>query len=78
MTPAEEYALYESDYATWLVQAAPRCAVRLALCNDADLTEQWELLSRDYQLAVWNLLDEAMRTRVRAVRADYQQGVNAP
>lgn len=73
-----ERALYESDRATWLAQAAPRCAARLALCNDADLAEQWTFLSRDYQLAVWNLLDEAMRTRVRAVRADYQQGENAP
>lgn len=69
MTPGEEMALYRSDRSAWLTQAAPRLAARFYHCSDADMSQRWAFLSRDYQRAVWHALDDPQRTRLQRIRA---------
>lgn len=68
LTHAEERALYDRDPAAWRAYAAPRIAVALAKSGDLGLS--WSLLTRDMQVAVWPLMDEATQARVREARED--------
>ena len=67
LTHAQERALYDRDPAAWRAYAAPRLAARLATIKH-DLGLSWSLLTRDTQVAVWPLLDESTRSRVREAR----------
>ncbi len=67
LTPAAaERELYLRDFAAWLAQAAPRIAAVLPRYQGDDLVRTWSILSRQAQRAVWDLLDEGERARVRA------------
>ena len=66
LTQAEERALYDRDPGAWRTYAAPSIAAALARSNDLGLS--WSLLTRDTQVAVWPLLDEATQARVREAR----------
>lgn len=71
LSASEERALFETDRPAWLRYVAPRMAERLQSMvdvPDATLADTWGFLSRDYQRAVWPLLDEATRTRIRRAR----------
>jgi hypothetical protein len=66
MTPAAERELYLRDFAAWLAHAAPGIAATLPRYEGDALARTWSLLSRSAQRAVWDLLDESERARVRA------------
>jgi hypothetical protein len=68
MMPSDEYALYQQDREAWIAHVAPRMAERIAAMPDAEVADTWPRLSREYQLAVWELLDTDQRRRVRAAR----------
>lgn len=68
MTPGEELELFTHDPAAWRQAVAPRMASVLAHVDDAKLGQTWQLMSRGYQCATWNHLDNATRTRIRAAR----------
>jgi len=71
LSSSAERHLHDTDRPAWLAYVAPRMAVRLsemADVPDATLADTWGFLSRDYQRAVWPLLDDAMRDRIRAAR----------
>ena len=69
MRPLDELKLYDTDYPVWLQYAAPRIAARLPYRHDALLAQQWSMLPRAAQVAVWEHLDEAQRGQVKASRA---------
>lgn len=69
MSASAERALYETDHAAWVRYSAPRIADRLATVREMDLAFTWSLLIRETQVAVWEHLDDAQRTRLKAVRA---------
>jgi hypothetical protein len=69
MTPAENMQLWITDRPAWIAEAAPRCAAYLASGREAVL-HGWPILARDYQLAVWPLLDEATKDTIRQTRSD--------
>lgn len=66
----EELDLYESDRTKWLVWVAPRMAQRLTTWPDATLGDTWARIPRDYQMAVWALLDDATRERIKRIRKE--------
>lgn len=70
LTASAERALYDSDRPAWLREVAPRMAERLANVRDEVLGGAWSDLPRDYQRAVWLVLDEPTKDRIRAARAD--------
>lgn len=69
MSAGAERALYETDHAAWVRYSAPRIAARLAVVREIDLAFAWSLLVRETQVAVWEHLDDAQRTKLKAVRA---------
>lgn len=69
LTPDAERVLHDTDRPAWLKYVAPRMAQRLREFDaDASLADAWAFLQRDYQRAVWALLDEPMRARIRNAR----------
>ena len=64
----DERALYETDRVAWLTYVAPNMARKLAVEPDAKLGATWARIPRDYQTAVWPLLDEPRRQRIRKLR----------
>jgi len=67
MTPAENMHLWITDRAAWIVNAAQTCAEYLAR-GRAAVEHAWGIMPRDFQLAVWPLLDEQTRAIIREVR----------
>jgi hypothetical protein len=65
----DELTLYQTDRPVWLQQVAPRMARKLEAVNDNELAKEWATLARDYQRAVWAVMDGATQSRVRKVRA---------
>ena len=63
-----ERELYETDRPAWINQAAPRTAQIFADTLDATLAGMWSRMPRDYQTAVWALLPEPQRERIRKLR----------
>jgi hypothetical protein len=68
MDDIDEHAMYETDRAAWLEHVAPRMASRLVAASDEQIKRDWNRMSRDYQTAVWQHLDETQRARIRALR----------
>lgn len=68
---SDELALYHDDRPAWIAMHAPCVAATLAdpAADDDIIRLAWEVMRRDYKAAVWALLDEAGRERVRRVRA---------
>ena len=64
----DERALYETDRVAWLNYVAPSMARKLAVEPNATLGATWARIPRDYQTAVWPLLDETQRQRIRKLR----------
>lgn len=67
----DELELYKTDRPKWLAIVAPKQAEHVTdnTYDDAALAGAWAGMQRDYQSAVWALLDDAGRDRVRRVRA---------
>lgn len=67
----DELATYQTYRRAWLALVAPRMAARItdAETGDAVISLAWGLMQDDYKAAVWALLDEPTRERVRRVRA---------
>lgn len=81
LSPSAERALFDADRPGWLAYVAPRMAKRLQEMTDvpdATLADTWGFLSRDYQRAVWPLLDDATRDRIRAARKALLASDGAP
>jgi hypothetical protein len=68
MTPAEERALHDRDHAAWLAYVSPNMAARLDATPNAELSTTWERIPRDYQIAVWDRMNEIQRERIRNAR----------
>jgi len=68
LTASAERHLYETDRPAWLAYVAPRKAEQLRNTRDEALGGAWSDLPRDYQRAVWLLLDAETQGRIRAVR----------
>lgn len=68
MTPSQERALYVLDRPRWIEHAAPRLLQRLAHASDAELTAAWSRMSRELQVAVWELMPSSDRARIRSTR----------
>jgi hypothetical protein len=66
-----ELEVYQTDRPNWLAIVAPKQAARISddTYDDAVLASVWAAMPRDYQVAVWQLLDESARTRVKSLRA---------
>jgi hypothetical protein len=64
----DELALYQTDRPAWLQQVAPRMARKLEAMNDNELANTWTTLARDYQRAVWGVMDQTTQSRVRKAR----------
>jgi hypothetical protein len=66
----DDLALYETDRPAWLATVAPKQAARIAddTYDDASLAYAWASMQRDYQTAVWALLPEAQKQRIRMLR----------
>lgn len=65
----DELTLYQTDRPAWLQQVAPRMARKLEAMSDNELANEWATLARDYQRAVWGVMDGATQSRVRKARA---------
>lgn len=67
----DELTQYENDRPGWLAAVAPKQAVRIAdgTYDDAALAYVWAGMERDYQTAVWKLLPEEQRQRIRTLRS---------
>lgn len=80
LTASAERALFETNRPAWLAYVAPRMATRLRAMTDVPdvtLSDAWGFLQRDYQRAVWVLLDEPTRTRIRNARRAATMGAAA-
>ena len=64
----DELALYQTNRPAWLAIAAPRVAARIETDTDDAINAYWPLMSDDFKAAVWALLPEAQRERIRKVR----------
>lgn len=79
LTPSAERELHDTNRPAWLEYVAPRMAQRLReIDRDSTLADAWGFLQRDYQHAVWALLDAAMRQRIRDARRRMVVDVSAP
>ena len=67
----DDLALYEHDRPKWLEIVAPKMAARIGdnTYDDTALAYVWAAMPRDYQTAVWALLPEPQRERIRKVRS---------
>jgi len=68
LTASAERHLYETNRPAWLKHVAPRMAEQLRNTRDEALGGAWADLPRDYQKAVWLVLDAGTQQRMRAVR----------
>lgn len=68
ITGSRELDLYHNDRPAWLKHVAPRMAARLRDMPQAKLAEEWPQLPRDYQRAVWAVLDDTTREAIRLAR----------
>lgn len=64
----DELTLYLTDRKAWIEMVAPKMPAVIDANTDTELAGSWGLMSRDYQQAVWNHLNETQRERVRRVR----------
>lgn len=64
----DELTLYLTDRKAWIEMVAPKMPAVIDANTDAELAASWGLMSRDYQQAVWNHLNETQRVRIRRVR----------
>lgn len=68
ITGSGELDLYWNDRPAWLKLVAPRMAAKLRGMSGRELADEWSCLGRDYQRAVWAVLDEATREAIRRAR----------
>jgi hypothetical protein len=62
----DELSLYRADHRAWRCRAAPRIAAVLAASDDdTRLLESWSMLKAETKEAVWELLDNPLRTRIK-------------
>jgi len=68
----DETELYCTDRPAWIALVAPRMVARIAdpSSDDAMLAYAWTGMARDYQTAVWALLDEASKERIKRIRRE--------
>lgn len=64
----DELALHNTDRGAWLAYVAPNMARKIATDTDEQVQRDWPRIPQDYKAAVWSLLPEAQRERVRALR----------
>lgn len=65
-TQPDELSLYQNDHAAWLKRAAPRIATMLLNTkDDKQLLDNWMMLKSETKKAVLELLDNAMRSRIK-------------
>lgn len=67
----DELTQYENDRPGWLAVVAPKQAVRISdnTYDAAAMAYVWAGMERDYQTAVWALLPESQRERIRKLRS---------
>ena len=70
MTPNDERNLHDTNRYSWIAYVAPSMAASLKKMDACGIGRTWPMMPRDYQKAVWCLLDEATRERVKSVRND--------
>ena len=68
ITGSRELGLYHNDRPAWLKLVAPRMTMRLRDMPQATLADEWPQLPRDYQRAVWAVLDSTTREAIRLAR----------
>lgn len=68
MTPGEEHVLYETNRVAWIKQAAPKLANGFDEMTDKAINHMWDVAGDQLKHAVWELLTEPQRNRVRSVR----------
>lgn len=68
ITGSQELDLYRNDRPAWLKLVAPRMAARLRDMPRAKLADEWPQLPRDYQRAVWAVLEATTREAIRLAR----------
>lgn len=66
----DELILYQTDRAAWIAQTAPKMAAVIDANSDAELIQNWSLMSRDFQTATWAHLSEVQRERIRRLRKE--------
>lgn len=66
-----ELGLYKNDRTAWLARVAPRQAERFsdATYDDTVASAVWGAMGDDYKAAVWNLLPDAQKDRIRRIRS---------
>lgn len=65
---SQELDLYWNDRPAWLTLVTPRMAEHLRNAPADELADRWGVLARDYQRAVWAVLDDVTREAVRMAR----------
>lgn len=65
----DELTLYETDRDGWLAYVAPNLARRIASDPDDKVNRDWPRIPDDYKAAVWKLLPEEQRQRIRELRS---------
>ena len=63
----DELTLYHTDRPAWLALVAPRMPAVIDANTDEELANSWRLMSRDFQRATWDQLNNEQRTRLRRV-----------
>jgi hypothetical protein len=64
----DERTLYETDRTGWLAYVAPNMARQIATDPDDKVNRDWPRIPEDYKAAVWALLPEAQKQRIRMLR----------
>ena len=64
----DELALYGTDRNAWLAYVAPNMARQIASDSDEKVNRVWPSIPDDYKRAVWKLLPEEQRQRIRDLR----------
>lgn len=62
-----ELWLYHNDRPAWLALVAPKMPAVVEANTDDELAQSWRLMSRDFQRATWDQLNDEQRTRLRRV-----------
>lgn len=65
---SRELDLYWNDRPAWLKLVAPRMAARLRAVPDDQISDIYGCLPRDYQVAVWAVLDDLTREAIKLAR----------
>ena len=64
----DELTLHDTDRTTWIAYVAPKMASQIATDPDDKVNRDWPRIPDDYKAAVWALLPEPQRERIRKLR----------